>query len=82
MENRLSEANRVPVIPMLIFSFTSQALPRLETLLNKFAEAIAPLLDSPSPDINKFYTSGLKGKVKELSSVKPLVKTGKGFNFL
>ena len=53
-----------------------QALPRLEVLLNKFADAIAPLLDASPPDINKFHNSGLKGKVKELSSVSLLVKTG------
>ncbi|XP_045129040.1 pyridine nucleotide-disulfide oxidoreductase domain-containing protein 2-like isoform X2 [Portunus trituberculatus] len=53
----------------------AEALPRLEALLNKFAEAIAPLLDASPPDINKFHNSGLKGKVKELLSVSPLVKT-------
>ena len=52
-------------------------MPQLEALLNKFAEAIAPLLDAPPPNLNKFYNSGLKGKVKELSAVSPLVRTGK-----
>lgn len=53
----------------------AEALPKLETLLNKFAEAIAPLLDSPPPDLNNFFGAGLKGKVRELSSMSPLVKT-------
>ncbi|KAG0716904.1 Pyridine nucleotide-disulfide oxidoreductase domain-containing protein 2 [Chionoecetes opilio] len=55
----------------------ADALPRLEALLNKFAEALAPLMDAPPPNLNKFYASGLKGKVKELFSVSPLLKTGK-----
>ncbi|KAK7071140.1 Pyridine nucleotide-disulfide oxidoreductase domain-containing protein 2, partial [Halocaridina rubra] len=49
-------------------------LPEFEKLLNKFAEAIAPLLDSAPPDVNKFYNSGIKGKAKQLTRITPIMK--------
>lgn len=52
----------------------AKALPQLENLLNKFAEALAPLLDSVPPDVNKFYDSGIAGKIKQLPKFTPLLK--------
>ncbi|KAG0711207.1 Pyridine nucleotide-disulfide oxidoreductase domain-containing protein 2 [Chionoecetes opilio] len=40
----------------------ADALPRLEALLNKFAEALAPLMDAPPPNLNKFMPQDSREK--------------------
>ncbi|KAG7164129.1 Pyridine nucleotide-disulfide oxidoreductase domain-containing protein 2-like [Homarus americanus] len=52
----------------------AEMMPQLESLLGRFAEALDHLLDCPPPDIKKFFSTGLAGKAKQLSTVGPLVK--------
>nr|XP_045592213.1 pyridine nucleotide-disulfide oxidoreductase domain-containing protein 2-like isoform X2 [Procambarus clarkii] len=53
----------------------AQAFPRFESQLNKFAEALDPLLDSIPPDYNKLFSASFAEKMKQISTVKPLIKT-------
>ncbi|XP_076058041.1 pyridine nucleotide-disulfide oxidoreductase domain-containing protein 2-like [Oratosquilla oratoria] len=54
----------------------AHAMPKFEALLNKCAEAVAPLLDNSPPDVNKYFSSGLMGKLQQLPQFLPLLKTG------
>lgn len=53
----------------------AKALPHLESLLNKCAEAIAPLLDNVAPDVRNLYSSGILNRIKHLPNYMPLIRT-------
>lgn len=53
-----------------------QALPKLESILYKFGEALAPLLDQVPPDANKIFSKGMAGKLQQIPTLSPIAKAG------
>ncbi|KAA0199011.1 hypothetical protein HAZT_HAZT002230 [Hyalella azteca] len=50
--------------------------PEYEAMLGKFADAIAPLLDTPAPHLGSLAGASLMDKLRALPALKPILKTG------
>jgi len=55
----------------------AEAYPKYEKYLDKFANAIHPLLDNPPPNIPNILGKSLKKKIGGFRSLKPVIKTQK-----
>ena len=63
-----------------VAQYVHQAFSKYEALLNKFADAIGPLLDSPPPNLRSLGDATLLKKLRMIPSFKPLLQTGWLYN--
>ncbi|KAK4306063.1 hypothetical protein Pmani_022091 [Petrolisthes manimaculis] len=52
----------------------AEALPKLEAMLFKFGEALAPLLDQVPPDANKLFSKSMARKISQIPTISPIAK--------